>query len=204
MATNSSFLPGESHGQRSMVGYCPWVPKELDTTEQLTQCIYIYILEKEMATHSSVLAWRIPGTGEPSGLPSMGSHGRTRLKRLSSIYIYIYIYIYTHTHTYIYIIFLPTAVLLHHIFKQLHSIFSYVQYENDSYTWQELQGEFTTSGHSCQVDEWGYSLLFNLKLLFSLICLKYFQVVKPPSICSVPNVRPYHCLLFYICLLYAF
>ena len=32
------------------------------------------ILEKEMATHSSVLAWRIPGTGEPGGLPSMGLH----------------------------------------------------------------------------------------------------------------------------------
>ena len=32
-------------------------------------------LEKEMATHSNVLAWRIPGTGEPGGLPSMGSHG---------------------------------------------------------------------------------------------------------------------------------
>ena len=31
-------------------------------------------LEKEMATHSSVPAWRIPGTGEPGGLPSMGSH----------------------------------------------------------------------------------------------------------------------------------
>ena len=31
-------------------------------------------LEKEMATHSSVLAWRIPGVGEPGGLPSMGSH----------------------------------------------------------------------------------------------------------------------------------
>ena len=31
-------------------------------------------LEKQMATHSSVLAWRIPGTGEPGGLPSMGSH----------------------------------------------------------------------------------------------------------------------------------
>ena len=31
-------------------------------------------LEKEMATHSSVRAWRIPGTGEPGGLPSMGSH----------------------------------------------------------------------------------------------------------------------------------
>ena len=37
-----------------------------------------------MATHSSVLAWRIPGTGEPGGLPSMWSHSRTRLKRLSS------------------------------------------------------------------------------------------------------------------------
>ena len=31
-------------------------------------------MEKEMATHSSVLAWRIPGTGEPGGLPSLGSH----------------------------------------------------------------------------------------------------------------------------------
>ena len=35
---------------------------------------HFHALEKEMATHSSVLAWRIPGTGEPSGLPSMGSH----------------------------------------------------------------------------------------------------------------------------------
>ena len=33
-----------------------------------------YNLEEEMATHSSVLAWRIPGTGEPGGLPSLGSH----------------------------------------------------------------------------------------------------------------------------------
>ena len=33
-----------------------------------------YALEKEMATYSSVLAWRIPGMGEPGGLPSMGSH----------------------------------------------------------------------------------------------------------------------------------
>ena len=33
-----------------------------------------HALEKEMTTHSSVLAWRIPGTGEPGGLPSMGSH----------------------------------------------------------------------------------------------------------------------------------
>ena len=42
-------------------------------------------LEKEMATHSSVLAWRIPGTGEPGGLPSYGvTQSWTRLKRLSS------------------------------------------------------------------------------------------------------------------------
>ena len=34
----------------------------------------VLIMEKEMATHSSVLAWRIPGTGEPGGLLSMGSH----------------------------------------------------------------------------------------------------------------------------------
>ena len=35
---------------------------------------HFHALEREMATHSSVLAWRIPGTGEPGGLPSMGLH----------------------------------------------------------------------------------------------------------------------------------
>ena len=35
---------------------------------------HFHALEKEMATHSSVLAWRIPGMGEPGGRPSMGSH----------------------------------------------------------------------------------------------------------------------------------
>ena len=39
-----------------------------------TFTFHFYALEKEMATHSSVLAWRIPGPGEPGGLPSMGSH----------------------------------------------------------------------------------------------------------------------------------
>ena len=38
---------------------------------------HFHALEKEMATPSSVLAWRIPGTGEPGGLLSMGSHSRT-------------------------------------------------------------------------------------------------------------------------------
>ena len=37
-----------------------------------------------MATHSSVLAWRVPGMGEPGGLPSMGPQSQTRLKHLSS------------------------------------------------------------------------------------------------------------------------
>ena len=37
-----------------------------------------------MATSASVLAWRIPGTGEPGGLPSMGLHSRTQLKQLSN------------------------------------------------------------------------------------------------------------------------
>ena len=36
--------------------------------------LHFHALEKEMVAHSSVLAWRIPGTGEPGGLPSMGSH----------------------------------------------------------------------------------------------------------------------------------
>ena len=39
-----------------------------------TFTFHFHALEKEMATHSSVLAWRIPGTGEPGGLPPMGLH----------------------------------------------------------------------------------------------------------------------------------
>ena len=73
-------LPGKSHGQRSLVGCSPWGCEESDMTE----CFHFRALEKEMATHSSVLAWRIPGMGDPDGLPSLGSHSRTRLKRLSS------------------------------------------------------------------------------------------------------------------------
>ena len=40
----------------------------------MTEQLHFHALEKEMATHSSVLAWRIPGMGEPGGLPSVGSH----------------------------------------------------------------------------------------------------------------------------------
>ena len=67
-------LPRESHGWRSLVGCSPWGLEESDTTEQLHFHFHFHALEKEMATHSSVLAWRIPGTGKPGGLPSMGSY----------------------------------------------------------------------------------------------------------------------------------
>ena len=82
-------LPGKSHGQRSLVGYSLWGCKESNTTERLhfhfhfhfhsrwTQTSISLLLyqqaEKAMAPHSSTLAWKIPWTGEPGGLPSMGS-----------------------------------------------------------------------------------------------------------------------------------
>ena len=106
------FLPGKSHGQRTLAGNSLWGRKELAMTERLstlsrkhfcgtrpefclsylqwgscmnrlsafTFTFHFPALEKEMATHSSVLAWRIPGMGKPGGLPSMGSQSRTRLK----------------------------------------------------------------------------------------------------------------------------
>ena len=67
-------LPGKSHGRKSLEGCSPWGPWGSDTTERLHFTFHFHALEKEMATHSSVLAWRIPGTGEPGGLLSMGSH----------------------------------------------------------------------------------------------------------------------------------
>ena len=65
-------LPGKSRGRGSLAGCHLWGHTESDMTERL-HFHFSLTLEKEMATHSSVLAWRIPGTGEPGGLPSMGS-----------------------------------------------------------------------------------------------------------------------------------
>ena len=56
------------------MGCSPWGREESDTTERLHFTFHFPALEKEMATHSSVLAWRILGMGEPGGLSSMGSH----------------------------------------------------------------------------------------------------------------------------------
>ena len=50
------------------------VAKSQTRLSDFTFTFHFYALEKEVATHSSVHAWRIPGTGEPGGLPSMGSH----------------------------------------------------------------------------------------------------------------------------------
>ena len=50
------------------------VAKSRTRLSDFTFTFHFHALEKEMATHSSVLAWRIPGTGEPGGLPSLGSH----------------------------------------------------------------------------------------------------------------------------------
>ena len=58
----------------------PWwaavhgVAKSQTRLSYFTLTFHFRALEKEMATHSSGLAWRVPGTGEPGGLPSMGSH----------------------------------------------------------------------------------------------------------------------------------
>ena len=52
----------------------PVVAKSLTRLSDFTFTFHFHALEKEMATHTSVLAWRLPGTEEPGGLPSMGSH----------------------------------------------------------------------------------------------------------------------------------
>ena len=64
-------LPGKPHGWRNPV---LGIAKSQTRLPDFTFTFHFHALEKEMATHSSVLAWRTPGTGEPGGLPSMGSH----------------------------------------------------------------------------------------------------------------------------------
>ena len=74
MAPHPVLLHRESHGKRSLVGCSPWVAKSRIRLSDFTFTFHFHALEKEIATHSSVLTWRIPGTGEPGGLRSMGSH----------------------------------------------------------------------------------------------------------------------------------
>ena len=88
MATHSSTLawkiPGMEGCHPTLVGCCLWGCTESDMTEVTWQQQFLSFslnrlnnslsLFTFMHSHSSVLAWRIPGTGEPGGLPSMGSH----------------------------------------------------------------------------------------------------------------------------------
>ena len=78
-------LPGKSHGWRNLVGCSPWGRWGSDKTERLHFTFHFHALEKEMATHSSILPWRIPGTGGAWWTAVYGvAQSRTRLKRLSS------------------------------------------------------------------------------------------------------------------------
>ena len=70
--------------REAWLGYSPRGGKESDTTERLHFHFSFSCIGEGMATHSSVLARRIPGKEEPGGLRSMGSQSQTRLKRLSS------------------------------------------------------------------------------------------------------------------------
>ena len=69
-------LPGESHGTEEPGGLhtVHGVSKSRTRLSDFTVTFHSHALEKEMATHSSILAWRIPGTEESDGLLSMGSH----------------------------------------------------------------------------------------------------------------------------------
>ena len=90
------FLAGEGNGtllqytclENPMDGGDWWaavhgVDRSRTRLSDFTFTFHFHALEKEMATHSSVLAWRIPGTGEPGVLPSLRSQSQTRLKWLS-------------------------------------------------------------------------------------------------------------------------
>ena len=74
--------PGEGNGtplqysrlENPMDGGAWWAAVHGVDKSRTRLHFHFHALEKEMATHSSVLAWRIPGTGEPGRLPSMGSH----------------------------------------------------------------------------------------------------------------------------------
>ena len=69
-----SKIIGKSHGRRSLVGSSPRVAKSQTRLSDFIFTFHFHALEEEMAIHSSVLAWKIPGTVGPGGLPSMGLH----------------------------------------------------------------------------------------------------------------------------------
>ena len=69
-----ALLPGNPVGGGAWWAAAHGVAKSWTRLSNFTFTFHFHALEKEMETHSSVLAWRIPGKAEPGGLPSMGSH----------------------------------------------------------------------------------------------------------------------------------
>ena len=67
-------LPGKSHGWRSLVGYSSWGREESDMTEWLHSHFSLSCIGEGNGNTLQCSSWRIPGMGEPGGLPSMGSH----------------------------------------------------------------------------------------------------------------------------------
>ena len=88
-------LPRKSYGRGAWKAAVHGVAESLTQLRDFTFTFYFHALEKEMVTHSSVLAWRIPGMGEPGGLPSMGwyrvGHDWSELAAAAATYI-------THVH----------------------------------------------------------------------------------------------------------
>ena len=79
-AGDSGLIPGLGRSSGEGSGnkiYFYLVAKSRTRLSDFTLTFHFHALEKEMATHSSVLAWRITGTGKPGGLPSLGSQSRT-------------------------------------------------------------------------------------------------------------------------------
>ena len=74
MTPTPVLFPGKSHGWRSLVGCSPWGHYESDMTEQLHFHFSLSCTGEGNGNPLQFLAWRIPGMGEPGGLPSMGSH----------------------------------------------------------------------------------------------------------------------------------
>ena len=75
MATHSSILARKNPMNREIwLATVHGVAKSQTRLSDFTFTFHFHALEKEMASHSRVLVWRIPGTGEPGGLPSLGLH----------------------------------------------------------------------------------------------------------------------------------
>ena len=72
MVFHSSTFAWKIHRWRSLVAAVHGVAKSRTRLSDFTFTFHFHAMDKEMATHSSVLAWRIPGTREPGGLPSVG------------------------------------------------------------------------------------------------------------------------------------